>query len=110
LKIEFCFPENLSIGCCAAILNRVFFDLFDLFSIGSCAAILNRDFFDLFDFLLKNGVHKSRVLSTSVIFDDFKGYRGYRGYRAATGPKSADKDTITRLQVRTPKCKHCFGK
>ena len=52
LKIEF-FPENLSIGCCAAILNRDVFDLFDLFSIGSCAAILNRDFFDLFDFLLK---------------------------------------------------------
>ena len=51
-KIEF-FPENLSIGCCAAILNRDLFDLFDLFSIGSCAAILNRDLFDLFDCLLK---------------------------------------------------------
>ena len=76
LKIE-CFfsPENLSIGCCAAILNRDVFDLFDLFSIGSCAAILNRDLFDLFDFFIKKGVQQSRVLSKNDIFDDFKGYR-----------------------------------
>ena len=38
-----------------------------------------------------------------------RSYRSYRSYRAGLGPKSGDKDTITRLQVRTPKCKHCLG-
>jgi hypothetical protein len=58
------FPENLSIGCCAAILNRDLFDLFDIFSIGSCAAILNRDVFDLFGFVLKNRKTKKRNLGS----------------------------------------------